>query len=390
MYLTINVLEEFYDAVVKKFSKQIFTKFTKEEVSEKNLFAENKDNNKVIPLRKFWSIKDKNGNLLFREFISKNENLNNFYLFDVYTYRTSKYIPKKNVLDKKISVKKSSINNESDFISVKDDALGIFLIYLGYKNDDLNIRFKNFQTQHISPEDQLHQSRLKQKPSSDSYKLDEVMKAKKRKVSFNEFAKRFENTEWWYYIRAYNNYGEFAEDENYWPLAKLILRFNSIKENKLIVDLENTNYPHHHNFRGELEFQFSQSSNIVLNLLTTSPTFHRFLNIVLMVEGDVTKFFLGQFINIERENSHVVSGSVIIERIDENKHINPLPERKKIPKQDIYNEDIDGISKYILQFLSDKSQNFRRTPNLLQSSLDGLKEWHKKRGVKFKDDTQST
>lgn len=350
MYLVKSAINSLYNAVKNKFLEQVFSQTGKKDYGEKPL----------------WEEKDISGEQFFRLFITEDPEIKPEYLSGL----ANNFRHKK---PKPISLKKDGETYSTEYITCADNALDAYLSFLRYSYGSLEKRLSKFLSQNLNDIDQELQNQIRQNPA----KSDSVNKTKlldyRKKISSLMYASILENTEWWFYFYGYDKHRIIEPNQDKWSLVKLLLRFNKVNDDALSVEIINTDTPEHYSYEGEVDFLGSKTEIIVINLRTV-PFLARQLNIKLNVGSGDGEIFLGQYLNYESDN-HIISGTVVLERIDTDEINNPEPAVHSIPIKDKYTEDIDGISRYILQYLHDKKQNFRRTPNRAGHNLEGLRKW---------------
>lgn len=356
MYIVLVVGEEILKAAKNKFY-----------IEAKELSKRPLDINKADP---FWRAEDKNdGESLFTKLIAKGKNLSPVYLNNQIFYKG----------------RSDNSGKTEHYVPIKNDYLIAFLEYLELLEGTLEERViqfcrdKSIDSKIIEYQEVLLSEKEKIRSSENEYiSFDNIKKIKELRKDLGKLmfkSSELPNTKWWFYLHGYTRHKLIREAKNTWPLVKLILIIEDINQDgDIIVRLENTGIEHY-DYIGSIDF--FESEILVMNL-NTVPYLGRQLNVKVHVGTGEGELCFGQYMNFESDD-HVISGSLILQKINERKDLNPqaavhdIPFLEKDKKE--YEEDHSGVSRFILQYLHDKNKNFRRTPLRVGHSLKDLRKW---------------
>lgn len=348
---------------------------------EEKFFPLVKDNYELPPKRRkikdesdnhrFWDAKNKDtGVFFYKELIDKESNPS-------YLYKLLDYIPYNGSLHTYLNLQ---------YVAIGENYLYAFLNFLEIDGEDLEDKLMSFcdelgddRREDKANQSLLPQSKAKNTKLEDDIPLNDSIRIAELRTELTRLMYKHTqlfNTKWWFYLYGYDKHRLKSEKENTWTLVKLVMSIGEIDETGNVeIRIDNTGVEHY-DYVGVIDFQGSRTEVLVINL-STMPYLGRQLNIKIHVgncEGDL---FLGQYLNYESDN-HIISGSVVLQRINQKKVFNPEPAVYKIENLENgeqYEKDTDGVSRFILQYLHDKKQNFHRTPLRVAHSLLGLKTW---------------
>lgn len=367
----VNVLLPIAQELRRKVEEKFFplVKESYELPPKRRKIKEESDNHR------FWDAKNKNtGNFFYKEHIDKESNPS-------YLYKLLDYLSHNGSLHSYLNL---------DYVAIGENYLHAFLDFLEIDGEDLEDKLLSFceELGDESKEDKANQSLLPQSkakntkleddiPLQDSIRIAELRTELTRLMYKHT---QLFNTKWWFYLYGYDKHRLKSEKANTWTLVKLVMSIGELDETGNVeIRIDNTGVEHY-DYVGGIDFQGSRTEVLVINLFTM-PYLGRQLNIKLHVGNGEGDLFLGQYLNYESDN-HIISGSVVLQKINQRKTINPEPavyKIKNLEKGEQYEEDIEGVSRFILQYLQNKKQNFRRTPLRVAHSLLGLKSWLKTR-----------
>ncbi|WP_421825933.1 hypothetical protein [Larkinella sp.] len=181
----------------------------------------------------------------------------------------------------------------------------------------------------------------------------------------------------WFYFHSFNRYPNLNDPTNdNWKLMKLLIEFTGEPGEDFSVKISNLGYQPYDDYLGKTNFYESRESVVVIDCQTVNVAKSRHLDVMLQVTTGSLLF--GQYLNDNR-SGEIVSGNMILERVKNGEKLEPaiyyIPKLK--PGEHEYKEDINGISKHILQFLHDESLSHRRIPSFEIPNTDILGEWLK-------------
>ncbi|MGF1923717.1 MAG: hypothetical protein ACQUHE_06030 [Bacteroidia bacterium] len=347
MELLLSVAEHLYLSVKNKFE---------EDIKSLNLTIPKSENN-------FWNIKHGEV-ILFHNLIGE---FDPCFLRDKVKYKSER---------RYILQSKKIINFGND------EHLFSYLTYLEFEGDDINTAFNNFLDSLDEADKGFQLSYLNKKDVTKKIRipLDDIeqLLEDKAKLLSRLYSPRLLGEKFWFFFYGYEKFKGVGQDEETWPLVKLLFKFPENYGIELKVEIDNTFDDEHHDYVGKTDFKTSREEVLVINC-RTYPDFFRQLNIKIHIGTGDGGIFLGQYMNYESEG-RIISGSILLQRItDENSDLTPKVHH--IPKltgeQAYYTTDLEGIDKSIIQYLHNKKINFRRTSLRAGHNLHTLERWLK-------------
>jgi hypothetical protein len=343
MQILLSIAQELYERVYKQFSVDI----------------ENKGLKPPRDITKFWNIEYNNASL-FRQAVG---DFNPMYL------RTKTQF---------LSKKEGEVRGKP-IIVINDSSLNYLDAYVGYKGD-IEEMFNAF-LESINKEDCDFQKRFlnkKEIPKAEPREDIDDLIADGAKLMYKIHARHLIGQKFWFFFYGYDKFKGLYDENDTWPLVKLLLKFIEIPNSDSIikVEIDNTDDPEHHDYVGQTDFfTFPRTEILVINC-HTYPEYSRQLNIKVHIGSGDGDIFLGQYLNYESEG-RIISGSVLMQKIvDENIDLEPrVYHVNKLKNNERYTEGIGDVDKNILQYMSNKKSNFRRTSLRAGHTLATLERW---------------